>query len=163
MIFSQIKVVAVSVVIVAIIGAAWYFTGLRADLAQEQANNKILQASIQEQKITIEKLQKDFADIREANKLLSQELERQRQEKQDLLNKFNVTASGDARDFGALAAKRPEAIQRLVNRGTKNAMRCLELASGAPHTQEELDATLTSQINPECPTLANPNYKAPLR
>ncbi len=36
--------------------------------------------------------------------------------------------------------------------------RCIELASGAEHTEDELKATKKSQINPECPALANPNY-----
>ena len=44
------------------------------------------------------------------------------------------------------------------NKVGKNAARCIELASGAEHTEEELKATLKSQINPECPALANPNF-----
>ena len=49
-------------------------------------------------------------------------------------------------------------MERIINKGGKNAARCIELASGAEHTEEELKATLKSQINPECPALANPNY-----
>ena len=45
-----------------------------------------------------------------------------------------------------------------INKGGKNAARCIELASGAEHTDEELKATKKSEINPECPALANPNY-----
>ena len=62
------------------------------------------------------------------------------------------------RDIGKLAIKRTEAIERIINKGGKNAARCIELASGAEHTEEELKATLKSKINPECPALANPNY-----
>jgi hypothetical protein len=45
-----------------------------------------------------------------------------------------------------------------VNKGGVNAARCIELASGAEHTEAELKATLKSEINPECPSLANPNF-----
>ena len=62
------------------------------------------------------------------------------------------------RDIGKLALERTKSIERIVNGGGKNAARCIELASGAENTEEELKATLKSQINPECPALANPNY-----
>ena len=62
------------------------------------------------------------------------------------------------RDIGKLAIDRTEAIERIINKGGKNAARCIELASGAEHTEAELKATLKSEINPECPSLANPSY-----
>lgn len=163
MIFSKLKVIAIAGAVIAFVGAFWYVTGLRADLVQEQMNNKILENSIQEQQRVLERMQKDFEDIRAANRALAEEAERQKAEVQNLASRLNTTATGQSRDFGLLAAQRPSAIQRLVNRGTKNAMRCLELASGAQPTEEELAATLSSQINPECPSLANPNFKAPSR
>jgi hypothetical protein len=35
----------------------------------------------------------------------------------------------------------------------------LEIASGSPLTEKELAATKPSEINRECPAIANPNYK----
>ena len=49
-------------------------------------------------------------------------------------------------------------MERLINRGTKNALRCLEIATGAERTEKEINAKKESEINRECPTLANPNY-----
>lgn len=159
MIFSKLKVFAIAGVLVTLTGAFWYVSGLRADLMQESGNNQILENSIASQQAVIEQMQRDFEEIRETNRVLIVEAERQKAEVQNLSNRLNTTATGQSRDFGLLAAQRPSAIQRLVNRGTKNAMRCLELASGAEPTGEELAATLSSQINPECPSLANPNYQ----
>ena len=48
--------------------------------------------------------------------------------------------------------------RRVINKGSAEATRCVELASGAERTEEELKATLKSEINPECPALANPSY-----
>jgi len=149
--------------VTALTGAFWYVTGLRADLMQEKINSQMLERSISDQQRVIDRMQQDFEDIRESNRALAAEAQRQREEVQNLANRLNVTATGQSRDFGLLAAQRPAAIQRLVNRGTTNAMRCLELASGAEHTEAELAATLSSQINPECPSLANPNYQGSSR
>ena len=55
--------------------------------------------------------------------------------------KFNkINASGKKRDMGALAVKRSKSIERIINKGSNNAKRCVELASGAEHTEEELKA-----------------------
>jgi len=37
-------------------------------------------------------------------------------------------------------------------------MRCVEIAMGSPLTEKEKNATKKSEINAECPSLANPNY-----
>ena len=53
---------------------------------------------------------------------------------------------------------KPKVLERIINKGADNAARCIELASGAEHTEQELKATKKSEINPECPALANPSY-----
>ena len=74
-------------------------------------------------------------------------------------NKFNkINASGKKRDIGVLAVKRAPAIERIVNRGSKQAVRCVEVAMGDPLTEKEKNATKKSQINPICPDLVNPSY-----
>ena len=62
------------------------------------------------------------------------------------------------RDIGKIAEKKPEAFEKILNNAGKNANRCMEIASGSPLTDEEKNATRKSQINPECPSIANPNY-----
>ena len=62
------------------------------------------------------------------------------------------------RDVGKIAVEKPKVLERIINKGADNAARCIELASGAEHTEKELKATKKSQINPECPDLANPSY-----
>jgi uncharacterized protein (DUF3084 family) len=156
---AVIKVVAVLAIVLVLAGGAWYVTGLRADLAVSEMNNSKLQEGIESQQALIEQMRADIAQIQSINNDLRIEADRQKQEVKDLTDRFRTNARGETRDFGALAAARPEAIERAVNRGTKNAMRCLEIASGALLTDQELNAKTTSEINRECPTLANPNYK----
>ena len=73
--------------------------------------------------------------------------------------KFNkINASGDRRDVGNLALSKPRSIERIENKRQQQAARCFEIAQGSPLTEEELNATKKSQINAECPNIANPNY-----
>jgi TolA-binding protein len=155
---AAIKVVATLAIVVIVTGGLWYVTGLRADLAVSEMNNKTLKDGIEQQQRLIEQMQRDVAQIQEINSSLAQEADRQRAEVRDLVDRFNVNARGESRDFGAIAAARPGVVERLVNRGTANAMRCLAIASGAPHTAAELAAKTSSEINRECPSLANPSY-----
>ena len=90
----------------------------------------------------------------ESNKKLNVLIQTFKQDLDELDKRFNKKK----RDIGKLAIERTEAIERIINKGSENAKRCVELASGAEHTEEELKATRKSQINPECPSLANPSY-----
>jgi hypothetical protein len=157
---AAIKVVATLAIVIIVAGGLWYVTGLRADLAVSEMNNKTLKDGIEQQQRLIEQMQRDVAQIQEINADLANEADRQKREMRDLVDRFNVNARGESRDFGAIAAARPGVVERLVNRGTASAMRCLQLASGAPHTEAELAAKTSSEINRECPTLANPNFIA---
>jgi TolA-binding protein len=157
---AAIKVIATLAIVVIVAGGLWYVTGLRADLAVSEMNNKALKDGIEQQQKLIEQMQRDVAHIQEINSDLAKEANRQREEMRDLVNRFNVNARGESRDFGALAAARPGVVERLINRGSANAMRCLAIASGAPHTEAELAAKTSSEINRECPSLANPNFIA---
>jgi type II secretory pathway pseudopilin PulG len=156
---AVIKVVAILIIVLVFAGGFYYISGLRADLAVSEINNQRLQEGIEAQQALMEQMRADIAQIQTINQDLKQENDRQQAEVKALSNRFSQNARGEVRDFGALAAERPDAIQRAVNRGTANALRCLELASGAPHTEQELNATTLSEINRECPTLANPRYQ----
>lgn len=158
---AVIRAIVILVVTAVIATGLWYVSNLKADLVQSRENARKLEEGIQEQKDLLKQMVEDIAAIQQTNRELQNLTERQRGEVDALAKKFSQDAKGNARDFGQLARERPELVERLVNRGTRNAMRCLELASGAPHTPQELAAKSSSEINKECPTIANPNYKAP--
>ena len=157
----MIKAIAMLLMVIILAAGGWYVMNLKADLAVSEMNAKALQDGIAEQQALMTRMQEDIRTIQETNSRLQNLTEEQKREVDTLSKKFSQDAKGNARDFGALAAERPEVVERLVNRGTKNAMRCLEIASGAPRTEAELNAKTSSEINKECPAIANPNYKAP--
>ena len=148
-----IKLILYLAIIGIIAGGAWYVTGLRADLAVSEANNQKLQDGILEQQSLIEQMQKDITVIQETNKQLAEQNEKQRQDVDNLARKF------DKRDFGVFAIDNTEKAESLVNRGTRNVLRCLELASGAPLNETEKNAKTPTEANRECPSLVDPSFK----
>ena len=135
-------------------GAGMYVIKLRSDNAVLKANQVKLETAISEQTKVLEQQKKDFQAIMESNKKLNLLVGTFKKDLDDLDKRFTKKN----RDIGKLSIKRTESMERIINKGGKNAARCIELASGAEHTEEELKATLKSQINPECPALANPNF-----
>ena len=152
--FSSIKIMFMAILISAVAGAGVYVVKLRADNATLKANQLQLEQGIQEQKKLLEQQEKDFNAIMESNKKLNVLIQTFKKDLDELDKRFNK----NKRDIGKLAIEKTKASERIVNIGGDNAARCLELASGAEHTEAELKATKRSEINPECPALANPNY-----
>ena len=152
--FSSIKIVFALLLITGIAGAGVYVMKLRADNATLKANQIELEKGIEAQTKLIEQQKVDFEAIMESNKKLNVLVQTFKKDLDDLDKRFNKKK----RDFGKLAIDRTEAIERIMNKGSVNAKRCVELASGAEHTEAELKATRKSEINTECPSLANPNF-----
>jgi TolA-binding protein len=148
-----IKLVLYLAIISIIAGGVYYITGLRADLAVSEANNAKLEDGIREQQSLIEMMQNDIKQIQETNKQLAEQNEKQRQDVDTLAKKF------DKRDFGVFAIDNAEKAEMLVNRGTKDVLRCLELASGAPLNETEKNAKSPVEANRQCPSLVDPTYK----
>ena len=152
--FGQIRMVITLVMIMGIAGAGMYVFKLRADNAVLKSNQIKLEQSIESQTKLLEQQKADFEAILESNKKLNVLIQTFKQDLDDLDKRFNKKK----RDVGKLAIAKSKAIERIINKGAENAQRCVELASGAEHTEEELKATKRSEINPECPSLANPSY-----
>lgn len=152
--FSSIRMVMIIIMLTGLAGGATYIFKLRADNATLKANQIELEKGIESQTKLLEQQKKDFTAIMESNKKLNELVMTFKKDLDDLDKRFNK----GKRDIGKLAIDRTGAIERIINKGADNAARCVELASGAKHTEAELKATKKSQINPECPSLANPNY-----
>jgi hypothetical protein len=157
--FMFIKIAMVVAVVGGLGGGVAYVYKIKADLATSEANNAKLENSVEEQKLVIAQQALDMDNIRAAMKEQAELSKRLNASIKDLRDKFNkVNASGEKRDIGNLAEQKPKLMQRAINKGTKNALRCMEIAMGSPLTEKEKNAVKKSQINPECPDIANPRY-----
>ena len=154
MIFGYAKMAITLVMIIGVCGAIAYVYKLRADNAVLKANNMVLEQSVESQKKVIEQQKKDFETILETNKKLTTLSNNLQKELNDLDKRF--TKQG--RDIGKTAIAKDKAIQRIINKASVMALRCVEISSGSPLTEKEINATKKSEINRECPSIANPNY-----
>jgi chromosome segregation ATPase len=152
--FSQIKMLMTLIMVIGLAGGAAYIYKLKADNATLKANQIELERGIESQAKLLEQQKVDFEAIMESNKKLNALVMTFKKDLEDLDKRFNK----GKRDIGKLAIDRTGAIERIINKGADNAARCVELASGAERTEEEMKATKKSEINPECPSLANPAY-----
>jgi len=136
------------------IGAGVYVMKLQKDNAILKENAIKLESAIADQKTLIENQKKDFEQILSANKKMNELVNVLKKDLEDLDKRFNKKN----RDVGKLAIQRPESIERITNKASVLATRCIEIASGSPLTEAEINATKKSEINSECPSIANPNY-----
>lgn len=146
-------------VVLIVASGIYYITGLRADLVTSQANEQKLQEGIAAQASLLEQMKRDVEQQQEINRELESVAQRAAADVKNLESKFRQSASGEARDFGALAAARPESAERAVNRGTARAFRCFEIATGSALTDDEKNAKTPREANSECPSLVDPNFR----
>ena len=153
--FGSVRVIIMAVVFLGISGAGIYVMKLRSDNAILKANQVLLEQSIESQKQVIEKQKQDFNKILEANKKMNTLVNNLQKDIDALDKRFNK----GARAFGKIAKEKPKLVEKLINKGSERATRCVEIAGGSPLTEKELLATKKSEINTECPSIANPNYE----
>ena len=152
--FGSAKLLMIGIVATALMGGVAYTYKLKADNEVLKANAVKLESAIGEQKQLIENQKKDFAEIMETNKQMNLLINNLKKDIEALDKRFNKKD----RDIGKLAIEKSKVIERIINKASDKAARCMEIASGSPLTEEEKNATKKSEINTECPSLANPNY-----
>ena len=157
--FSSIKIAMVVIMLAGAGGGFLYVKTLKADLEVAKANQAKLEESVNEQKAVMEQQKKDFTAILTANKEFEEKNKVLAREFKALDERFNkINGKGEVRDIGKLAIERSSSVERIINSGTTKAMRCVEIAMGSPLTEKEINATQKSEINSQCPSIANPNY-----
>ena len=149
-----IRLFFIGLIVTALAGGGFYVLKLQKDNAILKANAIKLESAISEQKTLIENQKKDFEAILVANKELNDLMNKLKTDFAELDKRFNKKN----RDIGLLAIEKTKTIERITNSAGDKAARCIEIASGSPLTEKEINATKKSEINTECPSIANPNY-----
>jgi hypothetical protein len=152
--FGSIRLVMVGLLITGIAGAGMYVMKLRSDNAILKANQIKLEEAVSSQKELIVSQKKDFKEILDANNKMNELVGVLKKDLENLDKRFNKKN----RDVGKLAIAKTESIERITNGASALATRCIEIASGAELTEAEKNATKKSEINSECPSIANPKY-----
>jgi len=149
-----IRLFLIGIVATAIAGGGFYVVKLQKDNAILKANAIKLESAVAEQQELITQQKEDFKEILAANQKMNELVGLLKKDLEDLDKRFNKKN----RDVGKLAIAKTKSIERITNGASALATRCIEIASGSPLTEEEKNATKKSEINSECPSIANPNY-----
>ena len=144
----------IGIVATAIAGGGFYVVKLQKDNAILKANAIKMESAIADQQELLTQQKEDFKDILDANNKMNELVGVLKKDLENLDKRFNKKN----RDVGKLAIAKTESIERITNGASALAMRCVEIASGAELTEKEKNATKKSEINSECPSIANPNY-----
>ena len=140
--FSSLKIGLVLVMLAGAGGGYLYINKLQKDNAILKSNQIKLESAVEDQKAVIESQAEDFKKIRSTLTKLEEENAKLQKDKQDLSKRLGK------HDIGNLAENKPGLVEKIINGASKSAARCVEIASGSPLTEEELNGT----PNRECPS-----------
>ena len=140
--FSSLKIGLVLVMLVGAGGGYLYVTKLQKDNAILKINQVKLESAVDNQKIVIEQQTADLKKIRSTIKRI-EVVNAKLQADRDSLNKRL-----GKHDIGNLAENKPGLVEKIINKASDSAARCMEIASGSPLTEEELNG----KPNRECPS-----------
>ena len=139
---SSLKIGLVLFMLAGAGGGYLYINKLQKDNATLKSNQIKLESAVEDQKAVIESQAEDFKKIRSTLTKLEVENAKLQKDKQDLSKRLGK------HDIGNLAENKPGLVERIINGASKSAARCVEIASGSPLTEEELNGT----PNRECPS-----------
>ena len=140
--FSSIKIGLILVMLAGAGGGYLYVTKLQKDNAILKENAIKLETAVEDQKGVIEQQTKDLKKIRSTLEEI-EKVNARLQADRDSLNKRL-----GKHDIGNLAENKPGLVEKIINKASDSAARCMEIASGSPLTEEELNGT----PNRECPS-----------
>ena len=138
----QIKIILALVLLAGAGGGYLYVNKLQKDNAILKTNQIKLETAVAESNQVIEQQSKDLKKIRSTLKEVEELNDRLRADKDSLNKRLGK------HDIGNLAENKPGLVERIINGASKSAARCVEIASGSPLTEEELNGT----PNRECPS-----------
>ena len=148
--FSSLKIGLVLVMLVGAGGGYLYVKKLQKDNLTLKINQSKLETAIEDNNAVIEQQTVDLKKIRSTLSELD-EVNKKLQADRDNLNKRL-----SKHDIGNLAENKPGLVEKIINKASDSAARCMEIASGSPLTEEELNGT----PNRECPSFWPSNTTA---
>jgi hypothetical protein len=152
--FSSIKLYLIAAVVFGAVGyGAWQYYKYTQNQIQIYAVNAAQAQQAQQATDTALKLvQVNLVQVKAQYTEVTTKFEQANLRVKDLQAKLS------RHELGALAEAKPKLVEKIVDNGTKDVLRCFEIVSGSPLTKEELNAVKKSQTNSSCRDIANPNY-----
>ena len=128
--FGSVKMIFTIIIVIGLSGGVSYVYKLKADNATLKGNQVKMEQALDTQAKYIEKQKQDFEAIMKANQEVNKLVGNLKKDIDDLDKRFNK----GTRDLGKTAMERPDAMERIVNKASDKALRCVEIAVGAKLT-----------------------------
>ena len=138
----QLRIALIVILLAGAGGGYLYVNKLQKDNAILKSNQIKLESAVEDQKSVIQQQTKDLKKIRDTLTKV-EETNKKLKADRDSLNKRL-----GKHDIGNLAENKPGLVEKIINKASDSAARCVEIASGSPLTEEELNGT----PNRECPS-----------
>jgi len=151
---GKIKMLLIVAAVLGVVGfGAWkYYTYTQEQIRIYAVNAATAELAQEQSEKAIAALKKDMVEVRAQYTAVSKSFDVAKKRVDDLEEKLGK------HDLGVLAQRKPKLIEKIVDKGTKDVLRCYEILTGSALTEDELNATKKSQTNTSCPDIANPNY-----
>lgn len=131
-------------------GAFYYVKMLQAEVEAGKLRESKYQEAIQAKDEETSSIRADIDKIIKSQQAINKKLQDAQVSVTNLEKKFTQTSSGKERDLGKDALAKPELIEKAINNGTVSALRCNEVSTGSPLTDDE---KLGKTVNTICPEL----------
>jgi len=138
----KIKLILMVIMLAGAGGGYLYVKKLQKDNLTLKINQSKLETAIEDNNAVIEQQTLDLKLIRSTLSNLEEEKKKLQEDKDNLSNRLNK------HDIGNLAENKPGLVEKIINKASDSAVRCMEIASGSPLTEEELNGS----PNRECPS-----------
>ena len=138
----KIKLLMVLIMLAGVGGGYLYVKKLQKDNAILKVNQIKLETAVEDNNQVIEQQTADLKKIRSTLEVIEESNKKLQADRDSLSKKLGK------HDIGELAEKKPGLVERIINKASDNAVRCMEIASGSPLTEEELNGS----PNRECPS-----------
>ena len=123
-------------------GGFLYVKKLQKDNAILKVNQIKLETAVEDNNKVIEQQTADLKKIRSTLEVIDEKNRKLQEDKDKLSDRLGK------HDIGNLAEKKPGLVEKIINKASDSAVRCMEIASGSPLTEEELNGS----PNRECPS-----------
>ena len=146
----KIKLILMVIMLAGAGGGYLYVKKLQKDNLTLKINQSKLETAIEDNNAVIEQ---QTADLKKIRTTLS-ELDKVNKKLQ--ADRDNLNKRLSKHDIGNLAENKPGLVEKIINKASDSAVRCMEIASGSPLTEEELNGS----PNRECPSFWPSNTTA---
>ena len=154
-ILGKIKMLLILTVVIGAVGfGAWkYYQYTQEQIRIYAVNAATAELAQQQAELAVESLKRDMVEIQAQFTEVSAKFAVAKGRVDALEGKLSEHEIGD------LAQKKPKLIEKIIDKGTQDVLRCYEILTGSPLTEEEIAVTKKSKANTTCSDVANPNYR----